>query len=79
MLVCWFIDFFGEIRCGLCFVDNDQIIDFGIFQLFRCIFDLSYGDYNVDLLEYVEEVILGIDCIDLLYSNSEINICMYII
>lgn len=77
MLVCRFIDFFGQTRCGLCFVENDQATDPGILQPPGCTLDSSPGDHNADLLEFAKEVTPGTDCIDLLHSNPETNTCMH--
>ena len=78
MTVCRFIDFFGQTRCGLCFVDNDQTSDPGIHQPpTRCILDSSPVDHDVDLLELAKEATPGTDCIDLLDSNPDTNTCMH--
>ena len=77
MIVFKFIDFFGQTRCGLCFVDDDQTTDPGILRPLACILDSSHSDHRADLLELAKEVTPGTDCIDLLHSNPETNTCMY--
>ena len=77
MLVCRFIDFFDQRRCGLCFVDNGTTADPGILQPATCILNSSHGDYNADLLERTKVVTPGTDCTDLLHSNPETNSCVH--
>lgn len=78
MPVCRFIDFFGQTRFGLCFVDKDQTTDPGIRQPpTRCILDSSPVDHNADLLELAKEVTPETDCIDMLDSNPDTNTCMH--